>query len=368
MQSANRKSDEKQQQKTDFSVHLSAFLNNGAVLQTGSDSYKLFIGPFTPATSSDCMQDLLYKPDFWDFTTDNNVSSNLLKAYNIVDLNKQQMINLTLSLSEGKENPVIEWQLANKVSFQKQFEWLHKKIKQNEICKGLPITHQIGSPFNAENKWKIIQNILQKKSDQYLYGFWNNSFGFIGFTPEILITSDKNKFQTMALAGTWSKQDLTPFDFKDLKIQNEHQIVVEDILKQLSDEKLILKSENEILELEYLYHLKTNFHYQSNNIEKCLQKLHPTAALGLYPRSNQLFEEFQKFDLQNCRENFGAPFGYLGPDKSFVIVAIRNIHWRNENISIFSGCGVTAESDFESEWSELDAKRNSVKNTFGLNL
>ncbi len=239
--------------------------------------------------------------------------------------------------------------------------------------KGLPITLQTGQGFSTNFKTQILQNILQKKSEQFLYGFWDASSGLIGFSPEILIDQNEHQISTMALAGTWNKKtidsaNLQPLDFQDLKIKNEHQIVIDDILNQLKNEKLITKSETEILDLEHLVHLKTKFLYKNSHISNFIDKLHPTAALGLYPRSQKLFSDFKKINIQASRKNFGAPFGLIHRSHSFLIVAIRNIFWNNDKISIYSGCGVTAESDLQTEWQELEAKRNSVKKTFGLSL
>jgi isochorismate synthase EntC len=369
-----------------LSAIFDTFLVDGALVQTAPDLYKLFIGPFALVSDFSAAEieglDLLYCPDFWDFTKNrqNEVGSRdgvhigkIYKATMVTELGRQELVELVLhSISEDIEK-VIEWRKPDKQAFENQFNWLKDKIKNHEILKGLPITEQVGYVQESENnfqqnKLNILKNILEKKSEQYLYGFWNGASGFIGYTPEVLGQSVNNSFYTMALAGTWNKQSTEKINFEDSKIKNEHQIVVEDILKQLVDEKLISKSSTQVLELEYLYHLKTKFSFQTNNIKNCFLKLHPTAALGLYPRSEKLFLDFQKLDLQNKRKNFGAPFGYIGLNDSFMIVAIRNIYWVQNKVIIYSGCGITSESDLEAEWQELTAKRNAVKQTFGLNL
>ena len=73
-----------------------------------------------------------------------------------------------------------------------------------------------------------------------------------------------------------------------------------------------------------------------------------------------------EFSLQKKRDSFAAPFGIIEASAAQIIVAIRNICVQTEALHIFSGCGVTAESLFESEVSELENKRNSVKKMMGL--
>jgi len=373
------------------SEDIKLFLNDGAIVQTSINSFKLFMGPFESVSLSGDSPELLYKPNFWDFLKPCISDPALLKAQKVIDLSRNQLIDLLLGVAVGPRlldkklaaeelNINIEWMAPDLNQFRQQFTWLQQQIQKKLLSKGLPITVQSGRgfKFSVAAKLQVLKNILQKNTDQYLYGFWNATSGFIGFTPEILVDANKNEFETMALAGTWAKAAGVVNDFKNLKIQNEHALVVEDILKQLSDEQLLYKSETEILEIEYLFHLKTKFKYacadekmfsdKVNSIQKIIQKLHPTAALGLFPRSKLFFYEFQKLELQNQRQNFGAPFGFVGNERSFVLVAIRNIFWQKNEVSIYSGCGVTADSDFETEWQELESKRNSVKKICGLNL
>ncbi len=349
-------------------IDIKSFLNTGAIVQTSADSFKLFCGPFSLAESDSKYENLLYKPNFWDFLDTTNTKLNLFRAAQVIDLNRTDFFELLLTVTDIQQIPQIKWQAADSDSFQNQFLWLQQKIKKNELAKGLPITLQTGCGFSAISKILILKNILEKKSEQYLYGFWDFESGSIGFTPEILIQANENQTQTMALAGTWSKKSDSKPNFQDKKIKNEHQIVVDDILNQLQNEQLLSQTETKALELEYLFHLRTQFVFKNSNTENFIHKLHPTAALGLYPRSNEMFSEFQKFNLQIQRKNFGAPFGFLGQKQSFLLVAIRNIFWSYDEVLIYSGCGVTGDSDFETEWQELEAKRNSVKKTFGLNL
>jgi isochorismate synthase EntC len=348
--------------------HLASFLNEGVVIQTGSDRYKLFIGPFEPTNDINKQQISLYKPEFWDFINKKNTNKVYLTTREVFDLNRKEIIELFNSILTPAVEHKISWDAPNKIAFENQFQWLKQQFKTNDLKKGLPITQQFGHGFNPNSKIQIINLILQKTSQQYLYGFWEGDSGFIGFTPEVLVSAQDKKMTTMALAGTWSKQSGGALDFSDPKIQDEHQIVVQDILAQLSEQKMIKQESTKLLELEYLVHLKTEFEFFGESVGTFVEKLHPTAALGLFPRSEKLFTELSQFDLQNSRKNFGAPFGYVGLDSSFLVVAIRNIYWNKFQVSIFSGCGVTAESDLEIEWAELGAKRNSVKKTFGLNL
>jgi menaquinone-specific isochorismate synthase len=48
------------------------------------------------------------------------------------------------------------------------------------------------------------------------------------------------------------------------------------------------------------------------------------------------------------------------------VVTIRGVHWKGDDISIPSGCGVIEASRLVNEWRELGLKRDAVKRGFGL--
>jgi menaquinone-specific isochorismate synthase len=97
-----------------------------------------------------------------------------------------------------------------------------------------------------------------------------------------------------------------------------------------------------------------------------VRRLHPTAALGIFPRSVEAFSRLRQFPTQFRRRSFGAPFGLVFEKTVFIVVGIRSFFWRDSQIEIFSGCGVTEKSQFEEEVEELELKRESVKRMFKL--
>lgn len=206
----------------------------------------------------------------------------------------------------------------------------------------------------------------------YSYGFWNSTSGMIGYTPEVLSSWNKNNSEltTMALAGTWKKNSKeSAIDFSDKKIQAEHNFVIQDIQHQLNLFSLVSKSKTTVVELPYLYHLKTSFVYFCESIQRYMRAvhlLHPTAALGLFPRQIQAAQEFSHINIQEERKQFGAPLGFVSRNEGFMLVAIRNIMWSGDQIQLFAGCGVTGESLFEDEWQEILAKQDSVKKMLGV--
>ena len=167
----------------------------------------------------------------------------------------------------------------------------------------------------------------------------------------------------MALAGTRSTRQPSQNLMQDLKERGEHQWVLQDICQRI--EALTGKAPQQSVTGEWtwgsLVHLRTDIRWQDAKRApwKWVQQLHPTPALGVYPREAQQWLAQQP--EANCRARFGAPFGVqLDKDQSLYVVAIRNTQWDKDGCRLGSGCGVVEQSDLNKEWRELQLKRAGV--------
>ena len=98
-----------------------------------------------------------------------------------------------------------------------------------------------------------------------------------------------------------------------------------------------------------------------------VRRLHPTAALGVSPRSDAGERWLREADRGVKRRTFGAPFGLEREDgRSIALVAIRNVQWHGSSIRVGSGAGLLLESRLEREFEELRQKRDQVKALFGV--
>lgn len=200
----------------------------------------------------------------------------------------------------------------------------------------------------------------------HLYGKWNSTSGFIGFTPEVLFEIEDRELKTMALAGTSSVADAIAV-LHSKKNQEEHQWVIADIGEVLSPFGKVHVGSTEILELASLSHLMTPISVDLKstiNIHELISALHPTPALGTSPRSQiSRLEEWR-----HGYDSFGAPFAVVSEaNRAIGLVGIRQLAWDEEYYYIRCGCGVVKDSRLEEEWQELLLKIRSVKKLFGWN-
>lgn len=351
------------------------FLHDGAVIQISENDFRVFIGPFEPCHElPDDRSSIFYMADFWSFLERKSAETNYLLPQKTFSLTRREFLEFLQKLGSANKKStadLIDWSMPYATEFKQQYDWIQQKIQEGELAKALPISRQTGSGRIAEHLPEVLKHMLTKPTPNYVYGFWKAGMGLLGATPEVLCHWQKSQatLKTMALAGTWKKEQPSAIDFNDSKIQQEHNYVIEDIETQLSEFKQIEKSKTTVVELPHLFHLKTHFTYRCETLSdylKVIHQLHPTAALGLFPRRWQTLKEFSQFALQEQRKQFGSPIGFVNADEGFMLVGIRNIIWTQNQIELFAGCGVTEDSVFEDEWNEIRAKQESVKKLLGL--
>jgi isochorismate synthase len=201
--------------------------------------------------------------------------------------------------------------------------------------------------------------------DLYLALFaWDEGSSFISASPERLFRLEGDQLWTEALAGTRRRgadetenrrleQDL----LQSPKDREEHRIVVEDVLEKLRSTGITPESgDTRIFSYKTLMHLRTEIRGRNAaaSAPELLSLLHPTAALGGFPKARALtwLRQNEPFD----RGFFGAPFGVITPEWSEFFVNIRAAQVSERSLRVFSGVGVVPGSRADAEWDELDAK------------
>jgi menaquinone-specific isochorismate synthase len=95
-----------------------------------------------------------------------------------------------------------------------------------------------------------------------------------------------------------------------------------------------------------------------------LGALHPTPAVGGYPRAGALgdIRALEPFD----RGWWAGPVGWIGADGAEFAVGIRSGLVRGERLALFSGAGIVSGSVPEGEWAEIEQKIGDFTRMFGL--
>jgi isochorismate synthase len=198
----------------------------------------------------------------------------------------------------------------------------------------------------------------------YVYLFHTPETGaWLGCTPELLLSGERNHWTTVALAGTQTIRRGALPNVWDGKNYVEQLLVTQYIRSQLTSFG-ILPEENGpyAVRAGELAHLQTDFDFtlaDSRQVGDLLSKLHPTPAVAGLPK-----EEALRFILNNegyDRRYYSGFVGWLEPGKqSDVYVNLRCMNILPQSLVLYAGGGLLASSTPENEWRETEAKLKTV--------
>lgn len=211
-------------------------------------------------------------------------------------------------------------------------------------------------------------------------GYW------LGATPETLLKVERNRFSTMALAGTQLYKGEIDVEWETKEV--EEQLFVTDYilesLENIQGVENIQASRPYSAKAGNLLHICTDIsgHLKnSENLKELIDALHPTPAVCGLPKEKAL-----GFILEN--EDYNREFysGYLGELnlktetrrnsnrrnqenqqfssislKTELFVNLRCMKLKAGNARIFVGGGVTKDSNAADEWMETVNKSQTMK-------
>jgi isochorismate synthase len=186
---------------------------------------------------------------------------------------------------------------------------------------------------------------------------------FLGATPERLVRLRDGIVSTMCLAGS-SARGATEEEDRRLgdallasqKERAEHAVVVRALSEALADlcDEVAPISTPVLLKVRNIQHLLTTVVGRvadGRTILDLVERLHPTPAVGGYPRETalRLIRERERLD----RGWYAGPIGWLDArGEGEFAVAIRSALLRGPEASLFAGCGIVADSNPDCEYEE----------------
>lgn len=188
------------------------------------------------------------------------------------------------------------------------------------------------------------------------------SGAWIGASPELLLSAEKGKIHTYALAGTREAGSSGKWDDKNIKEQKIVRDYIGSYLKScgLSPECGGTYTRNS----GSVEHLITEISANSpKNFTEFLHGYSPTPALCGMPKEESLerIKRLEDFD----RGFYG---GFCGPclsenaDKLFLYVILRSLHFDSLHWCLYAGGGITCFSSPDDEWQETMRKAAYIIN------
>lgn len=257
-------------------------------------------------------------------------------------------------------------------------DWVEKALahiqqgKFNKVVLANKRTFLLSSPLNATDfvaeseKWN-------KDCYHFLFAQDKNS-AFVGASPERLYQRQQRQLFTEALAGTAAvshnaeeDQGQSHWLLQDKKNIFENQLVAEGICQALLPyTSEIQQSDLTIKKLRQVQHLYREIQAtlkENCGDQRCLQVIHPTAAVSGLPQSEaiEFIQNTENFD----RTWYAGTLGIMSPDYAEFCVTIRSATIEENKIAIYAGAGIVEGSIPLLEWQEIERKATGLLSLFG---
>jgi menaquinone-specific isochorismate synthase len=199
---------------------------------------------------------------------------------------------------------------------------------------------------------------------------------FVGASPERLFRREGRAIESEAVAGTRPRgaseaddDELRDDLLRSQKDKAEHDHVrvgIGEALGPLCDELEVESgvSEMKLASRRHMLSRVRGILREGVSDAEVLRALHPTPAVGGYPKEGALQEirSAEPFD----RGWYAGPVGWIGADAAEFAVGIRSGLVRGNKLILFSGAGIVEGSVPESEWAEIEQKIGDFTGMFGF--
>lgn len=309
----------------------------------------------------------------------------------LMPYSKSRML-LTLEDVPGEKEEIMPFDIVNDQSHhvhlvEKGIESINNGTLEKVVLSRKE-TLQLEKPLDP---LKVFKTLLNNYNSAFVYCWYHPNVGmWLGATPETLLSIERNRFSTMALAGTQDYFGTLEVDW-DSKEINEQKLVSDYVVKALNEHiKNIEVSEVQTIKAGRLLHLRTDISGElidhSKSIQKLILKLHPTPAVCGVPKI-----EAMQFILDNEHYNREFYSGFLGElnketkvqprsgrsnientayafnkRSTNLFVNLRCMQLQDSKAILYVGGGVTKASNPENEWLETVNKTNTIKRVIVL--
>ena len=242
----------------------------------------------------------------------------------------------------------------NKVA--KALEYIHKGVAEKVI-----ISRKQEVSYRNLDIYQAVLQLMNHYENSFVYLWHHPAIGtWMGATPELLLEYTNNELHTMALAGTLTVTKDKPVLW-EMKEINEQQIVTDYIHEKLSkfSDKVFTEKPKTVFQGN-LAHIKTDItaHIPPSKLNEVILSLHPTPAVCGIPlqKAKNIIDEIEQYD----RKYYTGFLGYKTPGQAQLYVNLRSMEIFPEKLSVYTGGGITLDSQKEKEWKETFEKSKII--------
>jgi isochorismate synthase len=222
----------------------------------------------------------------------------------------------------------------------------------------------------------VLRRLEVSAPESTLFAFSRGPRTFLGATPERLVDLHGREFRTMAMAGSTPRGrdeahdgELAAALLASDKEREEHAVVVDMLRGALQPVAADLRIPRapEVVPFRHVQHLVTPVSGRLRDdadVLSLVERLHPTPAVGGTPRdlALELIAEEEPHD----RGWYAGPLGWVDRDgDGEFVVGLRSGVVKGDEVTLFAGCGIVADSDPEREWDESSTKLLALGSALG---
>jgi isochorismate synthase len=261
-----------------------------------------------------------------------------------------ETIDITLHKSNKLEYVSVE------KAYKERFNTFITQIREKNFRK-LVLSRSIA--MEKEKEFSPVKAFLaacRKYIRSYVYLCHTPQSGtWLGSTPEMLLSGEKNILNTVAIAGTQQLQsEELPAGWDDKNLI-EQMLVAYYIRTQLAsfDTHVVERGPYSVRAGD-LAHLRSDYHFSlpdNNTLGSLLKLLHPTPAVSGLPKE-------EAYDFIFCNEGYNRKYysgfiGWMDPDaKSDLYVNLRCMNICEKELTLYAGGGLLPSSTLKDEWQE----------------
>jgi menaquinone-specific isochorismate synthase len=239
-----------------------------------------------------------------------------------------------------------------------------RRIRDREVSKVVLARELVGQLPDGADIRRMIDALALGYPDCWTFAI----DGFIGSSPETLVSVDHGSVTARVLAGSAARgldaasdEEAATALATSTKDQDEHRYAVQNVLASLrTHSPNVMASEIPFtLKLPNVWHLASDIEGDLTDGSTSLdliESLHPTAAVAGTPTADalRLIDELEPFD----RGRYAGPVGWVGADGDGEwAVALRSAQFDPDGrVTAYAGAGIVAESVPERELLETRMK------------
>lgn len=266
----------------------------------------------------------------------------------------------------NKSKPQNDTKAVLQKEYLKQIEEIITAIKEKKLQKAVLSRVKIVDGNYFGRIPAIFEKLCDLFPNAFVYVFRTKDHFWMGATPEPFAFLRNSNFQTSSVAGT--KENTEKYHWIGnwgTKEKQEQQYVTDHIDRVLKSTKLDIIEHHGpyVKEAGNLLHLQTDFTTSASaingNIGELLRNLHPTPAVCGYP-SREAMELLKKIE----KHDRGYYAGFLGPvgieNQLMLFVNLRCMQIFENRLFLYSGGGITIDSNPVDEWYETEIKTGTL--------